>query len=248
VPKDQSTNSNGNPITHLRGKFLDQDVFVVGAGPSLRGFDWGKLDGKNTIALNNVVLCLTPTVHLFSDTNLWKNYRDHPYSERTTIVCQRDSRDDLIGWERFAPHRARCYQFDRRVTLDRIEPEDDALFVNNTVATGGVMLAWKLGAARIFLMGIDAYKLVDSSGREIYYHDGTDDHKRRRKQVFVPGHKDLLLQDRHELWIKQMQEVRKYLSRYKALPGTWPGPGVYNLSPFSQIDAWEKRDLAEVLP
>lgn len=245
--RDPSTNSNGNPITQLRGKFTGQDVFVVGAGPSLLGFDWKRLENRTTIALNDVIFSIFPTIHLFSDTNLWKKYRDHPYPESTTIVCQRDARDDLIGWEKFAPHRARCYQFDRRVSMDRIEYEDDCLYVNNTVATGAVMLAWKLGAERVFLLGVDAYKFVDPKGKEIYYHDGSDDHKRRRRQVFVPGRKDLLLQDRHELWREQMRMVRKLLDTYKAYPGPWPASGVYNLSPLSQIDAWEKRDPAEVL-
>lgn len=81
-----------------RGLFKGQDAFVVGDGPSLRGFDYRLLAGKNTIACCNAYFRMRdagvlPSIWLFVDAQFVGEIKSKPHLidpyaiEGTRIVC-----------------------------------------------------------------------------------------------------------------------------------------------------------------
>jgi hypothetical protein len=105
------------------------------------------------------------------------------------------------------------------------------------------MLAWKLGASRIWLLGIDGYKWQLADKTEVYYYDGTPKPPERRKVVKREevDERTKIVQDRHDFWRKQMTELQGYFNKNSnPYPGPFPGQGVYNLNPISTIDAWQR--------
>lgn len=265
--KKQQEDQNANHITKLIGKFDSKDIFVCGTGTSLLGFDWSLLNSKITIALNEAVKVkgFIPTFHLFSDANLFKVTKDRmngsyevwPYNPKTLIVCQRDVRTNFLKSVKVSKTiKSNVWQFNICNVCASMQKNASDLFVNRTVATGGITLAWKLGAKRIFLLGVDGYKLriKNSEGvRDIYYYDGSSKPPEKRKERTLSEKAErngevLVTQDRHDFWVKQMQELKDYLIKHgNPYPGKYPNAGIYNCSRLSMIDAWEKVDIQRVL-
>jgi len=134
-----------------------------------------------------------------------------------------------------------------------MDEENDDLYVARTVATGGISMAWKLGARRVFLMGVDGYKLLvrnPKTGKfeDVYYHDGSNkgNEKRKFKQTQLSKDCHMLRQDRHDWWVRNMRELREYFTKRKLFPGPWPGPGIYTINKMSIIDAWQKLKVKTV--
>ena len=255
---------NANHIQMLFGREAGKDIYVCGTGTSLLGFDWGRLRDRVTIALNEAVKMpgFEPTYHLFSDGNLVNppkavgkpqrtgDYGRFGYSDKTSIICQGHSRRNFL--EKTAQPvevKRRIYQFGINYNPPTCKPDDDSLFLNNTVATAGIMLAYKLGARRVFLLGVDGYKIkegVDGTGKEVYYCDGSAKPPERRKVHFsgaVENSFVKIVQDRHLCWVKQMAELRAWLHKHKAYQQPWPLSNVYQTSTHSPIEAWEKIPL-----
>jgi hypothetical protein len=259
---------NGSHVSRLVNRYKDEDVFICGTGTSLFGFDWSRLSDKITIALNEAIKVpdFNPTFHLFSDSNLYKSrkrrnlanpsgeYELIDYHPETSIVCQRPVRKNfIVDPNRTEQFKKRVYQFNILPSPATIKFADHNLFISRTVATGAICLAWKLGARRIFLLGVDGYKKRYKRGpstEEMYYHDGSTKPKEKRKEKtkeldgFV-----MVVQDRHEFWQKQMSQLYEFFrSNGDPYPSEWPGPGVYNCSLLSTIQSWEKIPIDKVLP
>lgn len=248
---------NAQHINQLFGRHEGANIIVVGSGSSMMGFDYSRLNPFVTIALNDSVKApgFVPRYHLFSDGHLYEGhakrnpsggYQKWLYSPLTKVICPKNQRQCFVN-DRGADW-GQAYQFDPTGSPNAIKPGDDGLFVNRTVATGAIMLAWKLGASRIWLMGIDGYKMNvpdDTGGRkDLYYFDGTSKPPEKRKTVHKKAHGGdavMVVQDRHDFWRKQMEELKAYFKKHqKAYPGPFPGAGIYNLSALSTIEAWQK--------
>jgi hypothetical protein len=218
-----------------------RDVWVIGTGPSLKGFDLGRMAGRSTIALNDAGLWMQASIWLFNDVDLWKRYLGSPPADRRTlVVCQGEAADHLMvkGWRN-------VWVYDKWRDVRQCPVEDDSLFCRTTVATAGVHLAWKLGARRIFLMGVDGYKEPG-----LYYADGSPPTKIDPALTRTVGKEPdgRVIEARHEEFRRDMRDLRRWFeagARIRLEP--WPGAGVFNLSPRSWIDAWEKVDLEEAL-
>ena len=213
-------------ITKHFGVFVGQDIFVVGAGPSLCGFDFSRLDGKVTIALNDMVHRFVPTYHLFSDTDIWPRYQDFGYMPITHVVCQKDPAAHLWSYPHF------CAK-DRLLTFTQrgpdVDPINDELWCDYTVATAGIMLAWKLGAQRVYLLGVDAYRYnaID------YCWERTEE----------PLDEQIVIEHRDACYGDDMMKLLAYFTSF----GVGPPGGVFNLSEKSTIKAWPKKTMEEVL-
>ena len=208
------------------GVFAGQDIFVVGAGPSLCGFDFSRLDGKVTIALNDMVHRFIPTYHLFNDTDIWPRYQDFGYWPVTHVVCQADPAAHLWSYPHFcAKDRLLTY----RERGPDVDPVNDELWCDYTVATAGVMLAWKLGAQRVYLLGVDAYR----------YHK-VDYCWQAPKE---PVGEEVVVEPWDTFFDRDMGIVRDHFTSF----GVGPPGGVFNLSEKSTIKAWPKKKMEEVL-
>ena len=219
--------------------FKGADVFVVGMGSSLEGFDFEQLRGRHTIALNNAVFHVPePTIHIYADEACRKRYFDHKYSPETKIVVQKVAYDDTQ--RKRGDLERQLYQFEIGGPSLAEGPREYSLYVSRTVAKGGINLAWRLGAERVFLLGVDGYRRPDGE----YYFDGTP--KPRESQPPPARTAVGTIEDRHACWNREMWRLRKLFDRGELYPGPYPGPGIYNLNPLSAIEAWEKVDPAAI--
>lgn len=214
-------------------------VFIVGSGTSLYKFDYGQLKNRYTIALNNAVKFFKPTFHLFSDTNLARGYENLDYSN-TYLVCQGKVLKQLQGKIKPKEH---LLKFVLQARSKDIVPEDNMLYIQRTVATGAIMLAFKLGFDKIYLLGIDGYCLPN-----MYYANGNlkKDRNKISKQD-KPNKQGRIVQKRHKIWNDQMHELKEWFDRYGNFKYELPYDGVYNLSKYSTITAWPKVDPGLIL-
>lgn len=166
-------------ITELFGSCNQEEIFIVGTGPSLARFDYSRLNQKITIALNDAVFQFNPTYHLFSDVDIQMRYcdkeafwqqpkiwtdhkcsrpRDWSYHPATTIVVQDSVGEWLLNApkEVFRSSQKACVHVFRKRGPD-VALEAAELWCRNTVAATGLQLAWKLGAGQVYLLGIDGY-------------------------------------------------------------------------------------------
>lgn len=230
------------PAANLWGRHEGADVFVVGTGTSLAGFDFTRLAGRVTIALNDAIRAqgLDPAYHLFHDHGLWVRYHKLTLHPRTWVVCGPTTRKQLIKDSKCSfKDRILWYVSNGAPTVERL---DNQLYIDRTIATAGIHMAWKLGARRIFLLGVDGYRQPDGA----YYWDGQAKPVEQRRERRLKDSK-LFVQDRHDDWAENMRRLRRFFDDGELYPFRWPGPGVYNLSPLSTIDAWEKRTVEEAL-
>jgi len=235
----------GNCIQKIADSHVGEDIFVIGTGTSLTGFPWKKMNDKVTIGLNDAVKVdgFIPTYHMFSDVNIWKRYSHMVWKPPCKMVCQRHARRMFID-SRSCQYKPYVWQFDISCKPE-FDKADQRLHVRRTVATGGINFAYKLGAKRIFLLGVDGYCL-----KKQYYHDGSVKPPERRKTKVEKAKgsgSDLFVQDRHESWRHDMGQLEAALKEEDLYQGPWPESGVYNLSPLSTILNFEKVDPEEVL-
>jgi hypothetical protein len=60
----------------IRNCFHKQDVFIIGGGPSLFGFDFSRLEGRRVIAINHSYRYCKPEILVFLDSKFLKETRD----------------------------------------------------------------------------------------------------------------------------------------------------------------------------
>ena len=231
-----------NGIHTISNCHLGEDIFIVGTGTSLAGFPWERLNDKITIALNDAVKIegFVPTYHLFSDVNIWKRYHKMEGKPPCKMVCQKHARRLYLD-SRYCTYKEYLWQFD----IDGapcLDKSTQRLHIRRTVATGGINLAYKLGAKRIFLLGVDGYKYKES-----YYHDGTTKPPERRREELMGDGTKRIVQDRHRAWKNDMKLVGKVFSENKKYQEPYPGSGVFNLNPLSTVGVWETVEPEKAL-
>ncbi len=208
-----------------------KDVFIVGTGTSMVGFDWKALNGRRVIALNDAIKSVSSAAyHLYTDNLFSRKYSDL-HLPMTTILCRNKSAIDL---SKVGGFNGRFCRFMSAKSPGVANPHE--LYVHATVAVTAIHAAQLLGARRIFLLGIDAYRLPEKR-----YYDGRSRSNRKVYKV-VAKSGDRWTEKQHLRWQKAMDVMKTHFKRHKMYPGPWPGPGVYNLSRHSTIDSWQKVD------
>jgi len=134
-----------------------QDAFLIGGGPSLKGFDFTQLQGLHTIGCNDAIHLGPEIVEvlLFGDRMWWERNKHliKDFPNRVVTDC---------------PFLLR-YNFPRILKMSR---ERDGLHSGSTLgwnfSTGAsaINLALSFGAKRIFLLGYD----LSSKGKESHWH------------------------------------------------------------------------------
>lgn len=218
-------------LPDLNKKEEGKDIFIVGTGTSLTKFNWCLLDGRCVIALNDAIKSLgSPTYHMYTDNLFSRKYSDLLLPD-TTILCRNRSSIEVSKDDRFKGQSCRFMSAPNPGSANQHQ-----LYVFATVAVTAIHVAHRLGARRIFLLGIDAYRLPQKR-----YYDGRAKANRKVYKV-VARSGDRWTEKQHLRWGKAMDVMKAYFQRNKLYPGPWTGPGVYNLSKHSTIKAWEKVD------
>lgn len=123
----------------------DQDVYIIGGGPSLEGFDWDILKDKNTIGCNSAFIhgheiC---KICIFGDIKWWVNSREELKKFKGTVVTTAPKLEMAdVPWLK---------------TMKRVHSglALDGLGWNGNTGASAINLALLLGAKRIFLLGFD---------------------------------------------------------------------------------------------
>lgn len=171
------------PKQHI-GKVLlfrewkDQPCFVVGGGPSLRGFDFERLNGKGRIiAVNKSFLAVPFADIMFAmDTDFYAWLVDGDlgtgpkaaFQEFKGIKIWLDNHNyNFKHKDIFFVHRSRIPEMARSW--------EKGIFTGNNSGVGALMLAVALGCNPIYLLGYDA----SHSGGRSHFHSGYKDRPQR---------------------------------------------------------------------
>lgn len=221
-------------------------VYVVGTGTSLRGFDWTRLATKYTIALNNAVFFFAPSYHLYADASIRTRFWKHEYQDRTTIVAQEQVAREAkaIKWKHYDKLRVFSRVNDN---LQDIPKSNDQLYVERTVATAGIMLAWKLGARDIYLLGVDGYHLAEKTqdGKYVNYADGSA-HLSQQPRDTDHVLDDRVIREEHLAWNADMLRLRGYFETRVRAWNQAP-PRVVCASPRTTLSAWPVCTIDDAL-
>lgn len=153
-----------------------KEVFVIGGGNSLNGFDFSRLAGKTTIAVNGACFYVPEVNHIiWSDIDFWPKHR-----ERIQQECKEAELWAIDGVWVLPPYKGvNPY---RKVETFRsgVQPENERLELYGgakTYLTGVIALSFAIakGLGPIYLLGYDCKNV---EGRN-HFHDHS-----RPKDVF----------------------------------------------------------------
>jgi len=165
--------------------------FIVGGGPSLRGFDYHLLDAKHVIAVNQAIWHLPQAQHFITmdatwlqksgvlcDTSLsqtWGNAFHHHSAMKTFVLALSEPRLEQLGPARFIDHRYEMVydlsMFNRVVRASgyggAMGDSFESFRAGSDSGYSALQLAVILGYKTIYLLGFD----FCTSGQMTHGHD-----------------------------------------------------------------------------
>jgi hypothetical protein len=237
APKPPYTGPTFNSISSIAGVWQNADIFVVGTGTSLKGFDLSRLDNQVTIGLNSIINHMAPNYHLYHDGIHALHFEETQYKDGTVVVTVIENAKIAVQNPTLTP--------DRILTFVNRGPDvmlhDNDLFVDHTVATAGVQLAWKLGAQRIYLLGVDCYRWPGA--KYFWEWDGNE-----RKMIIEPWVCNDLSERKENRNGDMVRDFDRIADEFLKLEAKGEHiPQVLNLSPKSLVRAFPKVDMEAVL-
>lgn len=143
--------------TQVKPIFKNETVFIIGGGPSLKGFNWSSLKNKNTIAINKAY-----TVAPWSKVFYWTDSRFYKWYKNDI---------DKLNGLKYTINYNNVYKNDIKVLK---KGKKHGLEINNTTIAHGdnsgcaaINLAYHLGATKIVLLGFDL-----DFNKDTHFHDG----------------------------------------------------------------------------
>ena len=131
----------------LNGIWEGETAFIIGGGPSLKGFDFTPIKHRNVIGVNNsyrfgswVDVCW------FGDLKWW-NWHKKELKTFKGIVAHCNTRSDIINCKWLVP-------YERRGPLG-IDTTPNCVSWNRCSGFSAINLAYHMGAKTIFLLGFD---------------------------------------------------------------------------------------------
>jgi len=141
-----SINKRSGNMDWLPGYFRDQDVFVVGSGPSLRYFDYSLLNRRNVISLNHASRFCPHKIALFIDAQFRREYPYDWYLHPQKVLAAVDTGLSPSG-------NVGVFSLTNEFRLDL---EKGLLRATDKWSgVSGIHAAIIAGAERIFLLGMD---------------------------------------------------------------------------------------------
>lgn len=222
-------------LENLRDRFAGQTCFILGNGPSMRGFDLSQLAGYQTFCLNRGYL-------LWQEQGLTPSFL---VVVNGLVIEQFAAEISAIDTQIFVPWLERAAFAGREVTFfeerwDEAFSQDATRGLSSlaTVTNTTLQLAFHMGFARVVLLGIDHYFSASQGGRPnqmIVQAKGDSDHF--RDDYFAAGTRwhlpDLDLSERG----------------YKLADAAYKRAGrqVLNATPGTRLSVFKKVALAEII-
>lgn len=143
--------------------FEGEPVIIVAGGPSLIGFDFARLAGRNVIAVNRAYeFAPGATVLWWSDARFWFNHRDRllahaaRWKATTTVNYGSEVLPEHIHQYRVTGHKG-------------FDPDPGALRSGNNSTFAAMHLSAHLGARKIVTLGLD---MKHGPKGESHFHGG----------------------------------------------------------------------------
>lgn len=131
-------------------------IYLVGGGPSLRGFDWSRLEGKRVIAINRAFQVIPwAEIVYFSDSQFWLWFKNE-------LVLHGGRKITVAKIDHPAVER---YKADGPKGL---ATKPGRLRTGNSSGYAAINLAVHMGARRIVLLGYD----MEFAKSGTHWHDG----------------------------------------------------------------------------
>lgn len=157
----------------------NQDVFIIGGGRSLKGFDWNLLKGENTIGCNDAFkhgneIC---KICVFGDSKWFKSSEQELARYKGTVFTNSlQLQRTRLSWLWTMPR-------------EFFGLHEDALGWNNNTGALAINLAVLLGAKRIFLLGFDMH--LSRDGRPNWHDSRLEKPNASIYSKFLEGFKKL---------------------------------------------------------
>lgn len=135
-----------------------ETCFIIGGGPSLRGFDFDRLRGRKVIAVNSSIWSVPFADVLFFGDDRWGVTHARRLRDYTGLIVTTSSTAPTPETKRMVKVRPPPALAESR----------DGLAMNRTSTQAAVNLAVHLGVSRIVLMGVDMQKAPDGA---THHHD-----------------------------------------------------------------------------
>jgi len=151
------------------GDWTGQRAFVIGGGPSLRGFKWERLAGERVVGVNRAFECPHVDVLFTMDSRFLTWYRHKLGTCQAPLVFHHDHGQELE--DRLLTDLGRdVFMVDRLDEHDLGEDLARGLGHGANSGYGAVALAWVLGARPIYLLGFDL--TPTEKGLQEWWHNG----------------------------------------------------------------------------
>ncbi len=148
--------------------FQNQSVFLVGGGPSLKGFDWERLRGKNIIAINRAFEVLPwAQVLYWTDPEFYLTQKNEIDEFAGLKVCSKELKQKTTDIHILKGYNGK--QLDMR---------EGHICHGNNSGFGALNLAVKLGAKKVMLLGFDGH----AQQKQTHWHNGYN--KQLNKTVY----------------------------------------------------------------
>ena len=199
-----------------------QDAFIIGGGPSLRGFDFSMLVPENTIGCNNAFrlgpeickVCLfVDRKFIFSGKNIPRKGFYDELSRFPNLIVTNDTqlKNRPEPWINWMPRRPKGLH-------------KDALGFNANCGAAAINLALMFGAKTIYLLGFDMH--LDSKGRPNY-------------------HEHLIDKPSNEVYVRMLASFGHVKID---LPKKFPGCEIFNVNSNSELNLFTKLRPDEFWP
>lgn len=204
-------------ILFLKNYWKDQDVFVLGGGPSLENVDLDPLQDYRVIGCNDAYRYGNSIVDLlfFGDIKWWDYHKSQIGLDF----------DGLIATNVPEGEYQKVVEVDGVLTLPRTTQgfHRHSIGWNGNTGAAAINLALVMGARRIYLLGFDMQ--LDEKGRSNWHRNPLDN-------------------PTEETYERYMHAISVHLHQ---IPEKWPGVEIVNLNPQSLLECFPKSTMEEVL-
>jgi hypothetical protein len=195
VPKNKVKRPNVPPHRDENNKlktiWSGQSVYIVGGGPSLKGFNWNHLKGKHTIAINKAFKVIP-----WSEVLYWTDARFYRWHKHDI-----DALEGIKVTCRNAPCLSPNIILLTTSGKTGIDKRPNFIRAGNSSGFAAINVAYHLGVKKIYLLGFD----MESSDKNTHWHEGygiRHDHNIYQRNMIsnFDGIYELLKSEGIEIW------------------------------------------------
>jgi hypothetical protein len=141
----------------MNDRHKNQPIFIIGGGPSLKGYDFSTLKDKVVIACNRAIEFCIPDYLVYMDDQFYDWYEDDIKKFKGVKVTHswNKKRNEVIHVKNLGP-------------LGLSDDFNEGLFHGGNAAYLALNLAYVMGGNPIYLLGVDLCYL----NGETHFHDG----------------------------------------------------------------------------